>query len=273
MADVFSAKATSALQASEGWARWARSEAVDPEHLLLAIADEEGAVGFHALSALGIPFGRLEERVRAGPRRTELPATGELPISPATEAAVRAAQDESSAETRIDTGHLLVALSGQGAAARILSELGADPERIGNAVRQARLEVSLEAVRARMSSLLDEARRWLLSRSGSAKSGISTTTPWRVAQADWAFSEGPASAQIDIAIVPETFPARPVGIRAFASEVAELVIDPLVDFLDTPQGLFSEGVFQDPQAGFEHLSATPENGVFGFTVFMSYAAE
>jgi ATP-dependent Clp protease ATP-binding subunit ClpC len=102
---------------------------VGTEHVLLGLT-HEGGVAAKALEALGIGTEAVRERVGEAVGRGELSMTGHIPFTPRTKDVLRHALRESRqlGHAYIGTEHILLGLlsEGEGAGARVLTELGAD---------------------------------------------------------------------------------------------------------------------------------------------------
>ena len=111
---------------------------VGTEHLLLGLLREEGGPAAGALASLGVTHAGVRTAVmRMMGVGIEAPA-GELPLTDAAQAAIDRAGREASAlgADSVGTEHILLALTREtgGAAARILTQMDADPETIRSAL-------------------------------------------------------------------------------------------------------------------------------------------
>jgi ATP-dependent Clp protease ATP-binding subunit ClpC len=118
------------------------------EHLLLALTHESiGGLGAKALESLGIGLDAVRQRVVEVTGRGEAAPPGHIPFTPQAKKTLEGALQESRAlgHDYIGTEHILLALlrPGDGVAAHVLSELGAD----------------LDGTRAQVVRLLEENRR------------------------------------------------------------------------------------------------------------------
>lgn len=105
-------RAKLAFRLAEKRARQLGSAAIEPEHVLLGVISEEGGVGGVALRRLGASHEQLISALPPPPE--SMPSTsGQLPWSPATEAAVARADAEKVPLNRhyICTEHLVLGLS------------------------------------------------------------------------------------------------------------------------------------------------------------------
>jgi ATP-dependent Clp protease ATP-binding subunit ClpC len=133
------------LQAQEE-ARAHRHSSVGTGHVLLGLIHGEGA-GPKALDSLGISLGAVRQEVEEiiGPRQEAARDAGEviaaarqgqqekIPFQPETKKALELSRRESQAlgHHYVGTEHILLGLIGEGdgVAARVLAQLGADPDR------------------------------------------------------------------------------------------------------------------------------------------------
>jgi ATP-dependent Clp protease ATP-binding subunit ClpA len=117
---------------------------IEPEHLLLALFKPEKSIGAHALARLNVTYDQVLEQVLARTPRTDEARVGHIPFSESAKALLKATLDEALGlgHNYIGTEHLLLAVHHEEseAAARILTELGADDA----------------AVRAAVTTLLEE---------------------------------------------------------------------------------------------------------------------
>jgi ATP-dependent Clp protease ATP-binding subunit ClpC len=123
------------LQLAQDEARRFNTPYVGAEHLVLAmLADGRGAAAI-AMEQSGITLDIFRERVESAVGRGSVPVTGEIELTPRTQSVVDRieAEAETRGDTRIDSGHLLLALirDGGGIARRLFSELGVDIEELG----------------------------------------------------------------------------------------------------------------------------------------------
>lgn len=118
---------------------------IGPEHLLLGLLRESEGVAAQALQSLHISIDVVRTRVGeivGESVKPPDPAVGYVPFTPAAkkvfERALRVALKN--AEDHIGTGHILLGLvaEGDGVAVDVLTELGADPQRVQDQVGRAR---------------------------------------------------------------------------------------------------------------------------------------
>jgi ATP-dependent Clp protease ATP-binding subunit ClpB len=134
-------KAQEALAAAGAQARRRDHQAIDVEHLLLAMLEQEDGVAKALLSRIGADpgqvAGRAEEELRSLPRVSggePYPAQRLLKLFDRAEDEARRGKDE-----YVSTEHLLVAASeDKGGAGEALRKAGATPERVREAVKTLR---------------------------------------------------------------------------------------------------------------------------------------
>jgi len=106
---------------------------IGTEHVLLGLLREEEGVAARALDSLGITFERARERVVEVIGLGEEIAEHEIPFTPRVKKVLELARSEARAlgHEYIGTEHILLGLlrEGEGVAARVLTDLVADPER------------------------------------------------------------------------------------------------------------------------------------------------
>ena len=107
---------------------------VGTEHLLLGLLAEGDGVAAHALDALGVTADAIRARVEEMIGRGECRPSGTVPFTPRSKKVLQLAGKEAAAmgDDEVGTEHLLLALvdEGEGVAARILADLGADDQRV-----------------------------------------------------------------------------------------------------------------------------------------------
>ena len=118
------------------------------EHLLLALTHESiGGLAAKVLESLGIGLEAVRQRVEEVAGRGQQAPSGHIPFTPQSKKALELALSESRAlgHNYIGTEHILLGLirEGDGAAAQVLSDLGAD----------------LDGAREQVIRLLEEYRR------------------------------------------------------------------------------------------------------------------
>ena len=129
-------------------------DCVDTEHLLLALVQESEGAAAKVLESLVVDPEAVRKRVTESAVRDARAPSGQLPFAPRTKEALRLAVRESVqfGHRYIGTEHLLLGLlrEGDGAAAQVLTGLGAN----------------LDEVRERVTQVLDERRRKRWPRAG-----------------------------------------------------------------------------------------------------------
>jgi ATP-dependent Clp protease ATP-binding subunit ClpC len=108
---------------------------IGTEHLLLGIVREGEGVAANVLKRLNIEFDRIQKAVEDSVTAPMGPVSiGEIPFTPRAKKVLELSIDEARLHNHnyVGTEHLLLALirEGEGVAARVLSELGADHERV-----------------------------------------------------------------------------------------------------------------------------------------------
>jgi hypothetical protein len=133
-----------ALEAAGGHARRLRRAAVEPEHVLLALAEQGRGVAAQVLAGLGLDFATLAARVGGPSPAAEPPPGGRpLPHSGATEQLLADAWAECRQREQgpLNTGHLLLAAAG------LIGEQGA---RVAELLR-----IDLKALRLQVSACIE----------------------------------------------------------------------------------------------------------------------
>jgi ATP-dependent Clp protease ATP-binding subunit ClpC len=133
-----SERARQALLNAEAEARSLHHSYVGTEHVLLGLLREDDGAAARALASLGVSYARVRTGVVAMMGVGVDAPAGELPLTEPAQAAIdRAGREASSlgAES-VGTEHILVALTRDsgGAAARILTQMDADPAAIRSAL-------------------------------------------------------------------------------------------------------------------------------------------
>jgi ATP-dependent Clp protease ATP-binding subunit ClpA len=138
-------RADAVLALARAHAQRLRRGAVEPEHLLLAIADAGEGAALHVLAFLGVSRDLLRGavlcRAEPGDYWPGHPVTLSAPAAAALSRAAREA--EVLAHPRIGTEHLLLALSAEGLGAQVLAGLGVEEGRLRNAVLHPRPEAGV----------------------------------------------------------------------------------------------------------------------------------
>ena len=115
---------------------------IGTEHLLLGIIREGEGIAANVLRRLGIDFERIQSAIEETVSPQSGPVTiGEIPFTPRAKRVLELSIDEARLHNHnyVGTEHLLLALirEGEGVAARVLSELGADHEAVKREVMKA----------------------------------------------------------------------------------------------------------------------------------------
>jgi ATP-dependent Clp protease ATP-binding subunit ClpB len=142
--DKFTIKSQEAIQAAQRMANGRRNPEITPEHLLAVLLEQEGGIVVPILQRIGVPVDQLRARVTA--ELDKLPQVSGAAASDARPSGelvrvFQAAEQEADAigDEFISTEHLLGALAqSQAESAQILAELGADRDRILEAMRAVR---------------------------------------------------------------------------------------------------------------------------------------
>ncbi|MDK2824439.1 MAG: ATP-dependent Clp protease ATP-binding subunit ClpC [Clostridia bacterium] len=135
MFERFTERAQKVLYFAQEEAKNLKHPAIGTEHILLGLLREGEGVGAKALIALGIDLGKVQETVnklvKIGPENTE---NGELGFTPRAKKVIGLAQDEAIkwGVNYVGTEHILLGLirEGEGVAAQVLLDLGANPDKI-----------------------------------------------------------------------------------------------------------------------------------------------
>jgi len=143
--DKFTFKAQEAIQQAQKLAEEREHQAIDVEHLLLALVDQAEGVVQPILRKMGATPGqvssRLIEELRRLPRVSGLPQ-GQVHITPRLEKVLNAALSEAERlkDEYVSTEHLLLAISdeGGGAVGKVLREAGITKDRIYAALQEFR---------------------------------------------------------------------------------------------------------------------------------------
>ena len=135
--EKFTEKAQAALQSAAEEARSRGQQAVEPEHLLLALVRQEDGVARPLLERAGTPVQALEPAlVSAVERLPRVSGGGQPYLSPALDRALEQAEHESERlkDEYISTEHLLLALADH----KLLKDAGATHDALLRALRQIR---------------------------------------------------------------------------------------------------------------------------------------
>jgi Clp amino terminal domain, pathogenicity island component len=134
MFERFTAPARQTVQLADEEARLLGHDHIGTEHLLLGLLRAQDGVAAGVLADLGITPGRAREAIRIVPSHAEATSDRHR-FSPRAKMALELALRERLPfkDPYITTAHLLLALTrvSQGAAARVMFDLGVDPEQVG----------------------------------------------------------------------------------------------------------------------------------------------
>jgi ATP-dependent Clp protease ATP-binding subunit ClpC len=142
MFERFSDRARRVVVQGQEEARRLDHHYVDAEHILLALTHESiGGVAEEALGSLGISLETVRQQVEGAIGRGERPPpSGHIPFTPRSKQVLELALSESRAlgHNYIGTEHILLGLirAGDGVAAHVLADLGADLNRVRQQVTQ-----------------------------------------------------------------------------------------------------------------------------------------
>ena len=127
-----------AMELAQDEARSLNHNYVGTEHLLLGLLREEQGGAARALHALRIPLEAVRVRVRQIVGLGDDPVFGDVPFTPRMRRVLALAREEATALNHVSVGteHLLLGMvrEGEGVGARILSDLGGEPDGIRAAV-------------------------------------------------------------------------------------------------------------------------------------------
>ncbi len=135
--DKFTEKAQEALQEAAELARARGQQAVEPEHLLLALVGQEEGVGRTLLEGAGVSVVALEPAlVSAVDRFPKVSGGGQPYLSPSLSKSLEAADQEAERlkDEYISTEHLVLALAGN----KLLEDAGASHDALLKSLRQIR---------------------------------------------------------------------------------------------------------------------------------------
>jgi len=130
----FTEKAQQVLYYAQEEARSLKYPAIGTEHLLLGLLREGRGVGAKALIALEIDLEKAKEMVKKLVNTGQEDITGDLGFTPRAKKVIGLAQDEATkwGVNYVGTEHILLGLirEGEGVAAQVLLNLGANPDKI-----------------------------------------------------------------------------------------------------------------------------------------------
>jgi len=134
----FTDRARQAVAFAQEEARALDHDYIGTEHLLLGLAREHEGVAAQVLESLGVTHERARAQVLQIVGRGDGAGSKQVPFSPRAKRALELALRETlgCGQSYIDTEHILLGLVGEheGAAARVLVDLGAEADRIRSAV-------------------------------------------------------------------------------------------------------------------------------------------
>jgi ATP-dependent Clp protease ATP-binding subunit ClpB len=142
--DKFTLKAQEAVQASQEIAGKYNHQAIEPDHLLIALLDQEGGIVPSILQKLGVDPGTVYQRVEAEIEKMpkQYGATAQGYVSPNLKKIFDNAWNEAQRlkDEYLSSEHLLLAISEmkESSAGRILREFGADKDSIFKALVEVR---------------------------------------------------------------------------------------------------------------------------------------
>ncbi|HBG05893.1 MAG: ATP-dependent chaperone ClpB [Geobacteraceae bacterium GWC2_58_44] len=126
--DKMTVKTQEALAAAQENASAMSAGTIEPEHLLLALLDQEGGFVPDLLKKIGTSLPQLRESLESSLKRLPRVSGGQLSLSPMLNRIVELAQKEASGmhDAFVSTEHLLLALASEkeSASARLLSQHG-----------------------------------------------------------------------------------------------------------------------------------------------------
>ena len=141
--DKLTVKAQEAVQAAQSLADQGNHQALEPEHLLLALVEQQEGVVGPLLSKLGARGEIVAREVKAElARLPKVQGGGRQYVGPRLEKALNVAWDEAQRlkDDYCSTEHLLIGIAQErsGAAARILAAQGVTPDSIYRALVEVR---------------------------------------------------------------------------------------------------------------------------------------
>jgi len=174
--DKFTPQARRALVIAQEEARRLGHARIGPEHLLLALSQEEQGGAAKALKNLGVAPHQVQNVVEALVGYGTRGGVGRLALSPELERVLALAAEEAKrrGHPQIDTEHLLIALAGLGSstALTVLSRLHVSPEQVRTAANQVIHEAQIQRERERSrkeTPLLDQLAKDLTDEAACGK--------------------------------------------------------------------------------------------------------
>jgi ClpA/ClpB-like protein len=112
------------------------------EHLLLGLLGDRTSVATQALANLGVEVGKARTAVEFIVGRGDVPASGEIGLTPRAKHVIELAMDEARRDggTDVRSEHLLLGLvrEGEGIAAGVIESFGVEPDQVREEVRRVR---------------------------------------------------------------------------------------------------------------------------------------
>jgi ATP-dependent Clp protease ATP-binding subunit ClpC len=140
MFERFTDRARRVVVLSQEEARILNHDYIGTEHLLLGLIREGHGLAAKAMEPLGISLDSVRQQVEETVSRGQQAPSGHIPFTPQAKNVLRLALSESMALDHhyIGTEHILLGLmrEGDGVAAQVLAELGADLDQVRQQVRQ-----------------------------------------------------------------------------------------------------------------------------------------
>jgi ATP-dependent Clp protease ATP-binding subunit ClpC len=140
MFERFTDRARRVVVLSQEEARILNHDYIGTEHLLLGLIREGHGVAAKAMVSLGISPDSVRQQVEETVGRGQQAPAGHIPFTPQAKNVLRLALSESMALDHhyIGTEHILLGLmrEGDGVAAQVLAQLGADLDQVRQQVRQ-----------------------------------------------------------------------------------------------------------------------------------------
>jgi ATP-dependent Clp protease ATP-binding subunit ClpC len=140
MFERFTDRARRVVVLSQEEARILDHDYIGTEHLLLGLIREGHGLAAKALESLGISLDSVRQQVEETVGRGRQAPSGHIPFTPQAKNVLRLALSESLALDHhyIGTEHILLGLmrEGDGVAAQVLAQLGADLDQVRQQVRQ-----------------------------------------------------------------------------------------------------------------------------------------
>src|SRR5271163_652845 len=140
MLQRFTDRARRVVVLAQEEARMLNHRYIGTEHILLALIDEGGGVGAKALELLGISLDAVRQQVEEIIGQGQQAPSGHIPFTPRAKKVLELSLREALqlGHNYIGTEHMLLGLvrEGEGVAAQVLNDLGADMARVRTQVIQ-----------------------------------------------------------------------------------------------------------------------------------------